>query len=114
MDAKQEKPVAVEWEWLSRPVLFVHTGNLSPGRIRINDCEYEARPLQGRADRWRLWMLAKEDGQFYDIDLAAKHPACDCADATYRPARPGGCKHLRAMQEAVSSGSPIIIAGVSS
>ena len=29
-----------------------------------------------------------------DIDFGVPGWACDCEDATYRPGRPGGCKHL--------------------
>jgi hypothetical protein len=29
-------------------------------------------------------------------------PSCDCQDATYRPGRPGGCRHVRALADALA------------
>ncbi len=38
-------------------------------------------------------------GEVYDIprDLSS----CDCPDHTYRPERPGGCKHMAALRQAL-------------
>jgi hypothetical protein len=38
-------------------------------------------------------------GEVYDLprDLSG----CDCPDQTYRPERPGGCKHMAALRQAL-------------
>ncbi len=43
--------------------------------------------------------MVKDDGEMYDISLGVDGVArCDCADGTFHPERPGGCKHLRALR----------------
>jgi hypothetical protein len=45
----------------------------------------------------------KADGTLYDVDCEqAWGWQCDCPDATFRPERPGGCKHVRALREAIA------------
>jgi hypothetical protein len=39
-------------------------------------------------------------GQRYYVHLRG-NVSCDCADATYRPDRPGGCKHVNAVRQAL-------------
>jgi hypothetical protein len=46
--------------------------------------------------------LTKPDGTQYFVDLA-NGGLCDCKDREYRPERPGGCKHLRAVIVAVAA-----------
>jgi hypothetical protein len=38
-------------------------------------------------------------GEVYDLprDLSS----CDCPDHTFRPERPGGCKHMQALRQAL-------------
>jgi hypothetical protein len=40
------------------------------------------------------------DGATHDIDLTASPWRCDCGDATHRPDRPGGCRHVVALRHA--------------
>ena len=38
----------------------------------------------------------------YDVGTAGPHGwTCDCPDATFRPDRPGGCKHVNALRSAL-------------
>ncbi len=37
----------------------------------------------------------------HQVTLAGAKAACDCQDATYRPDRPGGCRHLNALTQAL-------------
>ena len=51
-------------------------------------------------DRCTGFRLAKfRTGERYDLprDLSS----CDCADHTYRPERPGGCRHMAALRQAL-------------
>jgi hypothetical protein len=38
-------------------------------------------------------------GEVYDLPRSLE--SCDCPDHTYRPARPGGCKHMAALRQAL-------------
>ena len=39
----------------------------------------------------------------YDIDCRTEPWTCDCPDATFHPERPGGCKHVLALQAALAA-----------
>jgi hypothetical protein len=72
---------------------------------------------KGTTDEQAYWcealFQAKEDGgkcvgfrlrkfnsaEVYDLPRALD--SCTCADATYRPERPGGCRHQHALQQAL-------------
>lgn len=74
------------------------------GVLVIDGVEYTMsliRALTGRKIGMRLVRLG-EDGEekVYDVDFTVEPWTCDCADATYRPERPGGCKHLVALRKA--------------
>jgi hypothetical protein len=45
-------------------------------------------------------------GATHDINLTTRPWRCDCGDATYRPARPGGCKHVAALRLAAEQLRP--------
>jgi hypothetical protein len=47
-----------------------------------------------------LRLLKLSDGARHDIDLTAAPWRCDCGDATHRPDRPGGCRHVAALRQA--------------
>jgi hypothetical protein len=51
----------------------------------------------GRCTSFRLTKFGT--GEVYDLprDLSG----CDCPDQTYRPERPGGCKHMAALRKAL-------------
>ena len=39
----------------------------------------------------------------YDSDTRTEPWTCDCPDATFHPERPGGCKHVLALQAALAA-----------
>jgi len=39
-------------------------------------------------------------GVSHDIDMTTSPWRCDCGDATHRPNRPGGCRHVVALRQA--------------
>src|SRR5689334_20118267 len=42
-------------------------------------------------------MLKLSSGETHEVELAARPWRCTCGDATNRPDRPGGCKHVVAL-----------------
>lgn len=46
------------------------------------------------------YQLVKPDGTVYDVN--AETWTCDCPDGTYRPHRPQGCKHAKALRAALA------------
>lgn len=42
-------------------------------------------------------------GEQRHVHLTAGGAECDCEDATYRPGRPGGCRHVVALTQALSA-----------
>lgn len=101
---RQEKPpqaVSPDWRWHELPIYpcaALPVG--SPGVLEIAGQLYTVI-VYGDRGTARAVRLVKPDGATYDIDLAAKYPSCDCPDGIYRPHRPGGCKHLVAIREAL-------------
>jgi hypothetical protein len=57
--------------------------------------DYWCEPLPGGG--YRLRKFAR--GERYD--LPADLSACSCGDRTHRPERPGGCKHMAALRQAL-------------
>ena len=75
-------------------------------QLIVNGVLYELEDLQGRG--YRLYRLKDGAVVAYDIDTRTPHGwTCDCPDATYRPDRPGGCKHVRALQAALAVLTPV-------
>lgn len=67
-------------------------------------CEvYRVESCRDGQCRW--WKLTRETGRGapQTYDLARDLSACDCADATFAGERPGGCKHRRALQVALTA-----------
>ena len=93
--------------------LLGYSRGLGLGLIRIDGTTYGlfAHRTHGRTDGIRLVKEeADADGvhAIYDVDFCAGRWSCDCPDATYRPGRPGGCKHavaLRAAADAIRAGA---------
>jgi hypothetical protein len=52
-------------------------------------------------DRLLGFRLRKFGGEEPAYDLPADLSCCDCPDATYRPERPGGCRHQQALRRAL-------------
>lgn len=65
--------------------------------VRNGDGEalYRVRSLFDgvRLTGWRLTKLGTEEGYTLPADLSG----CNCPDRAYRPGRPGGCRHMRAL-----------------
>jgi hypothetical protein len=71
------------------------------GVLQINDTAYEVLPLYD-GEALVGYRLVKADGTMYDVGTAGPHGwTCDCPDATFRPDRPGGCKHAVALRAAL-------------
>jgi hypothetical protein len=51
----------------------------------------------GRCVGFRLRKFGSADAYFLPRDLSA----CDCGDRTFRPDRPGGCRHMAALRQAL-------------
>jgi hypothetical protein len=84
--------------WLARP-----NARREGGVLSVNGTAYEVFPL---FDDNALvgYRLVKADGTMYDVGVAGPHGwTCDCPDATFRPERPGGCKHVRALRAALAA-----------
>jgi hypothetical protein len=47
-----------------------------------------------------VWLQKCGDGTRHYVHLDTA-PHCTCADASYRPQRPGGCRHLNAVRQAM-------------
>lgn len=78
------------------------------GIVTIDDTRYALQRLDDGAGRPVGMRLARpteeKDGtpavKLIDVDLGDPHGwRCDCEDATYRPDRPGGCKHCVALRK---------------
>src|SRR5262249_28644207 len=94
---KATRPVSGFCRCLTRPDAQ-HAG----GVLEINGTPYEVLPLYD--DEVRVgYRLLKADGTMYDVGTAEAHGwTCDCPDATFHPERPGGCKHVKALQVALA------------
>ena len=90
------RPVHGVAKWLSP------TGFLGIGVLAINGTPYTVTRLShdGRTVGYRL---EKPDGTAYDVSTEAESWRCDCPDGTYRPERPGGCKHVAGLRAALAS-----------
>lgn len=90
--------VAPSWRWLADEVN-------DNRRLEIDGVEYEVEDLEGRG--FRLYRWKGRDIVAYDIDTHTDWGGwqCDCPDGTYRPNRPGGCKHAVALRAALEERS---------
>ena len=71
------------------------------GVLQINGTAYEVLPLYD-GEALVGYRLLKADGTMYDVGTTGPHGwTCDCPDATFRPDRPGGCKHQSALRAAL-------------
>lgn len=104
---RSRKPLTAvkpEWRWLRTPCwpcVLAPAGFM--GILEIDGAAYGVTPLsEYPAVGYRL---QKQDGTLYDIDAQTAWGgwSCDCPDGTYRPERPGGCRHIVAVREAVAS-----------
>ena len=60
------------------------------------------------ADRTTAFRLTKQDGAFYDVQLTAANPCCDCGDfcfnrANATTAETRVCKHIAAIRAALAA-----------
>lgn len=100
-ERKPLKQVSVTWKWYHFPVWpcsLLKDGR--PGLLESNGAFYDVLPLSLTGYRLRK----VSTGDVHDVDCT---PAwgwqCDCGDATFRPERPGGCRHVAALREALAS-----------
>ncbi len=84
-DLRDGAAVLQIWE-LARTVLYWCAGNYDRGNL----VGFRLRKFD-----------AEGAGDVYD--LPATLDACSCADGTFRPERPGGCRHQRALRQAMAS-----------
>lgn len=94
MTRKPLAPVAVESRWVRQ--LFTNDLDAKTGCLEIGGQFYGviALPIG--------YQLVKRDGTTYEIELDTQYPSCSCPDHTYRPNRPGGCKHLVGLKAALA------------
>jgi hypothetical protein len=52
-------------------------------------------------DRCLGFRLRKFGGEEPPYDLPRDLSGCDCPDRSYRPERPGGCRHMAALRQAL-------------
>jgi hypothetical protein len=77
------------------------------GRLLINGVEYLVLELLSPDDGYPLgWQLLRPaagrvDAASYCVLVHDGDLLCDCPDSTYRPDRPEGCKHQRALAAAL-------------
>src|SRR5262245_5484631 len=75
-------------------------GDVYEGTAALAILDDRGRQTEYRVSANGLWLLTRlDDGTTYSLprDLSA----CSCPDATYRPLRPGGCKHQVALRAAL-------------
>jgi hypothetical protein len=93
--------------WIQRPVASPD----SPARkgvLSINGVGYLVAELLCPEMQLPLgWTLTRPadkrvDAAAYDVLLHEGELLCSCPDATYRPDRPGQCKHCRALSAALT------------
>jgi hypothetical protein len=78
-----------------------------PGLLLIGEQVYMVTvhaelPADGSEAVVTGFRVTKATGEVYDLDPSRPWGLqCDCPDATYRPNRPGGCKHAVALRQAL-------------
>src|SRR5262245_66693325 len=102
-------PVAVIGRFLQPPICpceIVPQGK--PGVLSIDGTPYLVSyvgelPPEGEPIVYG-YAITKADGTVYHIDTQTRWGQwqCDCPDATYRGERPGGCKHVAALRQALA------------
>src|SRR5262245_59553236 len=103
-------PVTVTGRFLQKPICcceIVPGGK--PGVLSIDGTPYlcsflgELPPAPAEPVVYG-YAITKHDGTVYHIDTNTRWGQwqCDCADATYRGERPGGCKHVAALRQALA------------
>jgi hypothetical protein len=81
-------------DWLGKGLLLINGTPYHVERLHDFSADEGPKPVGFR--------LTKEDGTVYDVSTDLPHGwTCDCPDGTYNSERPGGCKHIRALQVAV-------------
>jgi hypothetical protein len=81
---------------LGRAVLVIVTGDESDS----DTASYWLRADEGRHGHIVSWEITKF-GSVEAYRLPADCSSCDCGDHSFREERPGGCRHMVAMRQAV-------------
>ena len=86
--------------------LVGYNRGLGLGLVVIDTVTYAviAQRNEGKLTGLRLLRDPDHGGPaVYDVDVTGEPWRCDCPDATYRPDRPGGCKHVVALKQAAGA-----------
>jgi hypothetical protein len=94
-------------------VVGVFAEGVTPDQLLTGSAILEIRDAQGEALYWAearldggrmvgatLQKFATGDRHYVHLD-GPTAPSCTCEDATYRPDRPGGCRHVNALRMAL-------------
>lgn len=102
------QPVAGSCKWLLRPILPSEDNQTGGnGVLAITTDRGTSEYLFRFLTDWRYpaglgFELAKVGGSEAEVyHLPSDLSSCDCADATFKPDRPGGCKHMKALSVAL-------------
>jgi hypothetical protein len=104
---KPPAPVSGVCRWVERPVASPDS-LARRGVLQINGVEYLVAELLCPETALPLgWTLTRPaagrtDAASYAVLVCNGDLMCDCPDATYRPDRPGQCKHCRALSAALT------------
>ena len=96
VNRRAAQPVSVTYAWDRR--LWDNELDARSGSLDINGEPYGIIALVERGTLLG-YQLVKADGTTYE--LPADLSECNCADSVYRE-RPGGCKHRRALCDALA------------
>jgi hypothetical protein len=92
----KSRPVSGSCRWV------LPIGEVGTGVLAINGQNYTVTVLCGPSGV-SGYRMAKVDGTTYDVCTTEERWTCDCPDATFHPERPGGCKHVKALQAALKA-----------
>jgi hypothetical protein len=82
----------------AHPGVLVVTSTDARGQVNVATFTVHEHKDGGRLLGYRLTKL---DGQVYDLPSGLN--GCDCADASFHPERPGGCRHQKALRAALAA-----------
>lgn len=106
---KPLQPVSVTGRFLKRPLCCCELlPQGSPGVLEIDHtpylCSYVSELPPEDEPIIYGYQITKADGAVYHIDAATRWGQwqCDCPDAVYRGERPGGCRHVAALRQALA------------
>ncbi len=98
-------PVSVQAHWLVLPTTADMASEVAIEDAKLSTFYAMHAHLDQRSGEICGYRLTKRDGEFHDIDPVAGTwgAGCSCEDATFRPNRPGGCRHIAALTQLLAS-----------